>query len=76
METIDYLYPSEIEAAMQAMNAKRLELSDQPLGRIYRELAIAALMAAAAARMKYIMLIRLTPTATRASVSSLGNTAL
>lgn len=43
-------YPGELDAAAQAMEAKRQELIAKPLARIWQELAAAGLKAAASAR--------------------------
>lgn len=47
-------YPGEVEAAERAMEEKRRELIAQPLARIYRDLAMAGLEAAAHARREYL----------------------
>lgn len=47
-------YPGEVDAAAEAIKAKRRELIVQPLDRIYRQLAEAALTAAAYRRGEHI----------------------
>lgn len=46
-------YPGEVEAAANAMKERRYQLLSRPLARIYEELAVATLTAAAEARAKY-----------------------
>jgi len=50
----ELLYPGELEAAAKAMKDRREFLIGQPLSRIWEELAIAGLEAAAIARHKYM----------------------
>lgn len=49
-----HIYPCEIEAATKAMRERREQLIAKPLARIYDELAIAALTAAAEARARHM----------------------
>jgi hypothetical protein len=50
----EVFYPGELDAAAEAMQAKRRELIGQPLERIWRDLAMAGLLAAEQARMAYL----------------------
>lgn len=64
-------YPGEVDAAAEAIKAKRRELIAQPLDRIYRQLAEAALTAAAYQRGEHIDQI-LTAVSSRISENDTG----